>query len=326
MKVGFTTSFPVEVVFASGNIPVDLNNIFILNKPYNLVQNAELMGFPRNICAWIKGMYSVINTTDIDIIVGIVQGDCSNTHSLMSILQDENKKILPFSYPYDRDIEILDKEISKLERFFNVKRQETEIMKKRLDSIRRKLVYLDELTWKENLVTSFENHFFLVSSSDFNGDYIKFENDLDNFLKIAEARLPENNKYSVRLAFVGVPPILEDIYTFLEKIGAKIVFNEVQRQFSMFYLEPDIVSQYHKFTYPYTIFDRITDIKTEIKKRNIEGIISYTQSFCHRQLDNISLKKHIDLPVIQLEADQPGTLDERTKLRIESFIEMISEL
>ena len=29
--IAFTSSFPVEVIFAAGHIPVDLNNVFITN-------------------------------------------------------------------------------------------------------------------------------------------------------------------------------------------------------------------------------------------------------------------------------------------------------
>lgn len=324
MKIGFTTSLPVEVIFAAGHTPIDLNNIFIQNNPIIQVQKAELSGFPRNICAWIKGMYSIIKNTDIELMIGIVQGDCSNTHSLMSILSDENKKILPFSYPYNKDKNNLDKEISKLEEYFNVSRKQTQEVKNKLDNIRKKLILLDELTWKENLVTSFENHLWLVSSSDFNGDYIQFEKDLDNFLinvKTRDKKPSLNNK--IRLAYVGVPPIIEDLYDFIETLNARVVFNEIQRQFSMFYIEEDIVEQYFKFTYPYSVFDRIKDINNAITQRNIDGIISYTQSFCHRQLDYISFKKHISIPILQLEADQPQKLDARTKLRLESFIEML---
>ena len=39
-KIGITTSVPVEVLIASGNIPVDLNNIFIAND--NTLSQVEL--------------------------------------------------------------------------------------------------------------------------------------------------------------------------------------------------------------------------------------------------------------------------------------------
>ena len=89
------------------------------------------------------------------------------------------------------------------------------------------------------------------------------------------------------------------------------------------YLEEDIVEQYLRYTYPYTIHDRLKDINEQIKIRNLDGVISYVQSFCHRQIDNIILKKRIEIPVLTVEGDQPGNLDARTKLRIESFLDML---
>jgi len=239
----------------------------------------------------------------------------------MSILKDENKVILPFSYSYEKKREFTDAEISKLEKYFGVNRQQTQAIKTELDNIREKLILLDQLTWKTNQVSSFENHLWLVSSSDFNGDYIKYSKELDEFIKQAKTRTPAPS--NIRLGFIGVPPILENLYEFIEECSARVVFNEVQRQFSMFYLKKDIIDQYLSFTYPYSIFDRIADIQQAVTERQLDGLISYTQSFCHRQLDQITLKKHINIPILQLEADQPSKLDARSKLRIESFLEMI---
>ena len=74
-KVGFTTSIPVELVFAAGYQPVDINNIFVNdNNPEKLVECSERVGF-RNSCAWIKGMYScIMEKIDLDIIIGVVEG------------------------------------------------------------------------------------------------------------------------------------------------------------------------------------------------------------------------------------------------------------
>ena len=334
LKIGFTTSLPIEVIYAAGHIPIDLNNIFILNNPPTHVRQAELYGFPRNICAWIKGMYSVIKQNKIDLIIGIIQGDCSNTHSLMSILKDEGKNVIPFSYPWNKDKCSLEKEITSLENYFGVTRIQTQLMKKKLDKIRKKLIILDNLTWQTNQVSALENHLWLVTSSDFNSDYVKYEKDLDKFLENAQDKpsfhisknthTKDNNSYKPRLGFIGVPPILDNLYEYIEECQAKVVFNEIQRQFSMPYLEKDIIDQYHRFTYPSDIFERIKDIKKAISKRKIDGLIAYTQSFCHRQLDLISLRKHIDIPILHIEGDQPSKIDARTKLRIESFIEMIS--
>jgi benzoyl-CoA reductase/2-hydroxyglutaryl-CoA dehydratase subunit BcrC/BadD/HgdB len=92
MKIGFTTSFPVEVIFAAGHIPVDLNNIFVTGNAAQFVEQAEFEGYPRNICSWIKGMFGVVLHSNIDAVIGVVEGDCSNTHSLMATLRDKKSK------------------------------------------------------------------------------------------------------------------------------------------------------------------------------------------------------------------------------------------
>ncbi len=321
MKIGFTTSFPVEVIFAAGHTPVDLNNIFITGNAKKFVEDAEFKGYPRNICSWIKGMYSVVFASGIETVIGVVEGDCSNTHSLMETLKDKGITVIPFSFSYFRNKIELEREIQKLEEHFNVEHHQVLQTKKRLDTIRKKLNYLDELTRKENKVSGLENHLWLVNSSDFNGNPDDYEKRLDDFIAEVEKRKPL--KFNLRFGFIGVPPIISNLYDFLLEHEVNVIFNEIQRQFSMPYLEKNLTNQYLRYTYPYSVFDRLEDIQIEIKKRKIDAVISYSQSFCHRQIDNMLIKKYIDIPVLTIEGDQPGKLDERTKLRIESFLDML---
>ena len=319
-RIGFTTSFPVEVVFAAGHTPVDLNNIFVEGDSATHVRNAELKGFPRTICAWIKGNYDAALCADLDEVVGIVQGDCSNGASLSAMLAEAGLPVWHFSFPLERTREALDAEISKLEAHFEVSRDEVMKVKRRLDAIRAKLKTLDEWTWRERLVTGKENHIWLVNSSDFWGDPDRFEEELDSFLRDAANRDPIPS--GLRCAYLGVPPIYRDIYDSIVQQGADVLYNEVQRQFAMPSLLPDIVDQYLAYTYPYSVFERLEDILPQLSQRRIDVVISYTQSFCHLQIDNILLKNHIYLPFLTLEGDQPEALDNRTLLRLESFFEV----
>ena len=91
LKIGITTTVPVEIILAAGYTPVDLNNIFIMdNEPNKLVEAAETAGYPRNICGWIKGLYSVVLSPENNInkIIAVTQGDCSNTHALMETFRN----------------------------------------------------------------------------------------------------------------------------------------------------------------------------------------------------------------------------------------------
>jgi len=164
-RIGFTTTIPIEILFAAGKIPVDLNNVFISHPQKKaLVEEAELEGFPRNICGWIKGIYAVAMRLDLDEVIAVTQGDCSNTQALMETLELKGIKIFPFSYPYDRDEELLHLQIKKMMMRFGVTEAETGYVKMQLDMVRKRLALIDRLTWQAGTVSGYENHYLLVSA------------------------------------------------------------------------------------------------------------------------------------------------------------------
>lgn len=322
-RIGITTTVPIEIILASGQVPVDLNNIFITDKEASkLVEAAEDAGYPRNICGWIKGLYStVVNSSDIDKVIAVTQGDCSNTHALMETLELAGIQTLPFAYPFDRDYDLLKLQMDKLISALGTDWEAVRKVTNRLKSLRLKVAEIDRLTWQENTVSGFDNHLFQVSCSDFDGDADSFEQRVDEFLTKTRAAAEFNE--NIRLGFIGVPPIFTDLYTYFEQMGARVVFNEVQRQFAMPNVVEDLVEQYRLYTYPYGVFGRIRDIQTEIEKRNIDGIIHYVQSFCFRQIEDMIFREKLDVPILTIEGDKPGRVDARTKLRIDSFLEML---
>ncbi|MBF0552489.1 MAG: 2-hydroxyacyl-CoA dehydratase [Deltaproteobacteria bacterium] len=320
-----STSVPVEVILAAHRCPVDLNNVFINSpNPRALINEAEAMGFPRNMCAWIKGIYATAMAMEgLEAVISVIQGDCSNVLGLSEILGERGIRIIPFEYPPDRDKARLAWQMDKLAETLGAAPTDVIKVKSRLDSIRAKLIRLDELTWRENKVTGFENHMHLVSSSDFNCDPDTFEAELDDFLVQAMAREPLAHR--VRLGYVGVPPIITGIYDYLEELGAAVVFNEVQRQFAMPPQSHDIIEQYLKFTYPYDLFGRVHDIGRAVAQRQIHGLIHYTQSFCYRQVHDIIFRERLDLPILTIEGDKFGPLDNRTKMRLEAFVDVLGD-
>lgn len=322
-KIGITTTIPVEVIYAAGCVPVDLNNLFITSPdPHAMVGDAERAGYPRNICAWIKGIYgAVLAHPEIKTVIAVTQGDCSNTHALMETLQLAGLRIIPFAYPFDRDRDLLRMQIEKLMAAFGVSWPEVMDAKRQLDRIRRLVWRVDELTWRENKVGGWDNHYYQVCCSDFNGDPEAFYDEVKDFLAVAEAKKPRTD--DIRLGYIGVPPIMNDIYHYLEERGARVVYNETQRQFSMPFDTGDLVEQYRLYSYPYGIFYRLEDIKREIERRAIKGIIHYAQSFCYRQIEDIIIRRYLDLPILTVEGDEPGQLDERTRIRLDAFIELL---
>jgi len=321
-EIGFTTTIPVEIVIAAKKKPVDLNNLFISSpKPQELVDAAEQEGYPRNTCGWIKGLYSVAVKRHLEAVIAVIQGDCSNTQALMETLQLKGINIIPFAYPFDRDRKTLETQIFKLMDFFQVEIDDVLKVKARLDNIRRLCWELDSMTWQDDLVSGLENHYYLVSSSDFNSDPFKYENDLRNFIDRAKRRSP--CKGQVRLAYIGVPPIFTDLYEVLESMGARVVFNEVQRQFSMPFKTGDIFEQYLNYTYPYGAFARLEDIQEQLEQRMVDGVIHYTQTFCYRQIEDLIYREKVRLPFLTLEGDKPGKVDARTRMRLEAFVNML---
>jgi benzoyl-CoA reductase/2-hydroxyglutaryl-CoA dehydratase subunit BcrC/BadD/HgdB len=323
-RIGITTTIPVEIVYAAGHVPVDLNNIFIgSDDPQELVRRAEYEGYPRNICGWIKGIYSTVIENGIKTIIAAVEGDCSQTQAMMETLTMRGIEVIPFAFPYGRDRDMLSLQLRKLAERLGAEWSSVVEWKLRLDAIRELIQEVDDLTWRDGKVTGFENHSWQISASDFWGDPDRFEREIDVFLTEARAREPRTK--GVRIGYAGIPPIFTDFYQFLEEKRAQVVFNEVQRQFAMPYDSGDIVEQYALYTYPYDVFGRIEDISREIEQRNIKGLIHYTQSFCFRQIQDLIIRKHIHIPILTLEGESPGPLDARTRVRIESFLEMLGE-
>ena len=224
-RIGMTTTVPVEIILAGGHVPVDLNNIFITGAdPVRRVEAAEDAGYPRNICGWIKGLYSTVVDTDcVDAVVAVTQGDCSNTHALMETWQLAGVQIIPFAYPFDRDVDMLRLQMQKMASALEASWDMVLEVKAELDRIRRKVAEVDRLTWEENRVGGADNHLWQICCSDFNSDVAKFEQELDAFLAAAVTAPPR--KQNLRLGYIGVPPIFPDLYDHVESMGARVVFN-----------------------------------------------------------------------------------------------------
>ncbi len=173
--IGITTTIPIEIVYAAGLVPIDLNNIFICNEePDVLVDYAEIKGLPRNTCAWIKGIYSATKKTGIKKIIGVVQGDCSNNQALVEVLKTEGIEVIPFSYPHDKNRNSLYEQLVSLSNTLGTDLDKAHEMKLILDSVRKTVHEIDRLTWEDGKVTGEENHIWNVSTSDLMGDYILF--------------------------------------------------------------------------------------------------------------------------------------------------------
>jgi benzoyl-CoA reductase/2-hydroxyglutaryl-CoA dehydratase subunit BcrC/BadD/HgdB len=153
------------------------------------------------------------------------------------------------------------------------------------------------------------------------GDYQKYNSLAEDFIETVRKRTPMRG---IKIGYIGVPPILPDLYDFVESTGGHVVYNETQRQFALPYESNNLADRYLMYTYPYGIFARLEDIRREIDRRGILGIIHYVQAFCYRAIEDVILRDALGVPVITIEGDLPKALDARTKMRIEAFMELLS--
>ena len=233
-KIGITTTVPMEVLIAAGYQPVDLNNVLVSDAdPGRLITIAERAGFPLNCCSWIKGIYGVCLDQGIQDVICVTNGDCSNTIMLRETLKLKGLNAMAFAYPDRPDPQMMQSVLETLALTLGTTLKAAEKVRKELQPVRDLALKLDELTWKRNTVSGWENHLWLVSASDFNGDFRKYRRDLQGLLDACSSRQPYPEG-EIRLAYIGVPAVYaRELYPFIEKQGARVIFNEVQRQFAM---------------------------------------------------------------------------------------------
>jgi benzoyl-CoA reductase/2-hydroxyglutaryl-CoA dehydratase subunit BcrC/BadD/HgdB len=322
--IGLTTTIPVEVVLAAGLVPVDLNNVFIAHpEALAWVSDAEAAGFPRTICAWVKGIYTALGRRpEIRAVIAACQGDCSYTQALGEILEAQGREVIHFQYPYPPNREILEREIAALMARLGATARDAARIREQLRPVRRDLREIDRLTWETGQVTGRENFQYLIAASDFESDVEAFSSKVGAFLQKAWTRKPRPAK--VRLGLAGIPPIFTNLWDYLEELEADVVFNEIPRQFSMPYPETaDLADQYLRYTYPYDIFGRLADLGEAIRVRRLDGLVHYTQSFCFRQMFDQVIRERLNIPILTIEGDRPTPLDSRTRMRLEAFVDVL---
>lgn len=322
-RVGITTTVPHEIIVAAGHQPVDLNNLFIADtSPADALEHAEREGFAANVCAWIKGIFAAAMAGRVDAVVTVVGGDCSNTRALAEVMRHRGIPTIDFAFPTERDAREVEKALQAFAGRLGVSLAQAEQVRREWRPLRQRLVELDRLAWEENRVSSAELHGWLVAAGDFEGDPRAFDQRLQGFLAEAARRSPRPE--ARRLALLGVPPIYRDLFPVLETRGARIVFDEVPRQFAMPYPCADLVEQFTRYTYPYDLPHRLADVRREMERRGVSGALHYLQAFCHRQIEHLIVREELPAPVLALEGDRPETVSGQVLTRLDAFLEMLS--
>lgn len=325
-KIGLTTTVPIEVLLAAGYAPIDLNNLFVVSEHYyKYIEMAERDGFPKSMCAWIKGIYGACIDHGITEVLGVTEGDCSNTKTLLEIFKKKNITLREFGYPHSHTKEDVKSELDRFMKVMNVDLAQVEEQRARVNKLRAKAKYIDDMTI-DGRATGFENHLLQLCFSDFDGDIERYNGFLDLKIEAIEKRRPKHKK--LKLGYIGIPPMQGDLHDYVETQDARFIYNEVQREFAFPRAldDKDIYEQYHNYTYTYGMDFRLKDIKKQVKERKLDGVIHYTQAFCHRAVEDIIIKDELDIPILTIEGDKSNALDARTKLRIEAFLDMLGDL
>jgi benzoyl-CoA reductase/2-hydroxyglutaryl-CoA dehydratase subunit BcrC/BadD/HgdB len=245
---------------------------------------------------------------------------------LMEVLKIKGIRTIPFAYPAEPNQDNMQTALETLAGRLGASLDKAEQIRQQIIPARTLARELDRLTWQEDKVSGMENHYWLVSSSDFNQDARRYESELKTLIEECYTRKPYAPGM-LRLAFCGVPAVFgKELYPFLEQNSAHVVFNETQRQFVMPYPTNNLAEQYTHYTYPYSIEGRIRDIEEQCRKRRVDGIIHYVQAFCHRAIGDIVFRHFLKYPILTIEGNTEFALSQHLKTRLEAYTDMLRQM
>lgn len=319
--VAISSTLPIEAVYASGRAVMDLNNRFIASAdPAAYLASAARAGLPRTFCAWTRGVFAAALDSGCARIVLVGGGDCTHARVMGERLAALGLPVSHFSFPFTPDRAFLKRETEDLCARLGTTLPAAERTHRAFAPIRAALRELDELTFDGGRVGGFENHVRLIAGSDLAGDPARFAAELDAFLRAARRRRRAAGR-TVRLGVIGIPPVFPDLHSLLEEGGAAVVYNELSYEFSMAEPAKNLLDQYMNYTYPYALDLRLERIRREAARRNLDGLVHYSQSFCFHRTEHEFFAERLGLPVVLVEGHDPGPVDPRTRTRLHAFLE-----
>ncbi len=310
--IGITALVPAEIIYSSGNAPVDLNNFV----PFSSI-------FPEDkLCAWSAIWRELVISGKVKIkkIVVVAGGDCYNALVDGERVEAHGIPAFYFIYPFDRNLKIFAENLKGLEEFCGGFEYDAY---SKVVELKRRALEVDMLRVRDNL-NSQKGFEVLVSSSDLSGNLQKYEDKLENIKE-------EEVEYSHRVALIGIPPIYPDFHEVLQNLGLHVVYDEMPYEFARLYGRniKEVARSYSQYTFAGSIFDRLNFIEKELKRRKAEAIIHFQQFSCHHKLEDSLLRKRLSeelgYPYITIEADLPGRTPEQVKLRLEAFAERLGD-
>ncbi|KCZ72629.1 Benzoyl-CoA reductase/2-hydroxyglutaryl-CoA dehydratase subunit, BcrC/BadD/HgdB [Candidatus Methanoperedens nitroreducens] len=309
-KIGITALVSPELIFACRGEPFDVNNIIPASRIY-----------PANkLCAWTAIWKEMLLKREIaiDSLVVVAGGDCHNA------LVDGQKAAMSgipthfFFYPFDGDPEYLELQLYRLSDFLGgIESFEKFKEIKRL----KELGQMIDKRRCQGKISSGEAFRILISFSDLLGD-------LNRFKRAIESIRESNIEIKNRVALIGVPPIYYDFHETAESLGLQIVFDELPYEFIRHGGTDirEIARDYCDYTFARPLDFRIDFLRKELERRDVDGVIHYTQFACHHMLEDEVLRAELDYPILTIQGDLPGNTPQQIKLRLEAFREMLERL
>ncbi len=322
-SIGITAIVPPEIFYARGCRSVDLNNWVV-----------GLEEAPSDkLCAWTAAWRDILldDPSLIDGLVVVAGGDCHNALvDGQRIAHETDIPVHYFFYPFDGDEGYLLRELEGLDEFV------AEIAQKKaarpddsapniIHQVKLRCCELDRLRCKRDLDPG-EVFKLLIAASDMMGDVQAYSKACDKLYQ--QWRLekhPEPPKELKPVAIIGVPPIMDDFHKVCWDVGLKVVFDEMPYEFverGGTTLE-EMATSYAKYTFARPLEFRFENLKEVIAKREVAGLIHYTQYACHHTLEDPLLRKEFDIPLLTLQGDLPRPVDRQIRLRLEAFYESL---
>jgi len=306
-KIGITALVPPELIFACDCSPLDVNNFIPESRKY-----------PRNkLCAWTAIWKEMLIQKEIRIesLIVVAGGDCHNA------LVDGQKVAMSgtrthfFFYPFDGDAEYLESQLWRLSDFLGDIKNPDKF--KEITNLKKLGQDMDKKRYNGKINPG-EAFRILISSSD-------LQSDPDKFRKAISSIRENNIELNSRVALIGVPPIYHDFHDVAQSLDLAIVFDELPYEFIRHGGNNirEIARDYCNYTFARPLEFRINFLQKELEKRNIDGVIHYTQFACHHMLEDEVIRKELDYPVLTIQGDLPGKTPEQIKLRLEAFREAL---
>lgn len=311
-RVGITALVPPEIIYGAGASAIDVNN---------LVPECGLSP-PSKLCAWTACWRELVlrGEVEVDSLVVVAGGDCHNALVDGQKLDRAGKRTHYLFYPFHGSESDMRGELESLAAFLGGEVDERVFQ--RVHELKAIGLEVDRLR-SEGQLSATDAFKVLVSFSDLGGDVGVFEGRVRALVE--RAGEGDDAKDLPRMALVGVPPINPDLHEVAGSLGLHIVFDELPYEFVRLGGRDidELVSSYSTYTFAREMDYRIERLAGELDRRRAEGIVHYTQYTCHHLLEDDVIRGELGLPVLTIQGDLPGPVDQQTRLRLEAFAELL---